>query len=126
MARREAGEGAGYRVQASERGRPSEPLEVGIGLASDSQFYADLAGNVVGVFASTFLVLAKDAAVELIVTLPDARSFRAHGVVHFVRRADEHQLPGLGVAFTTIDPRDHAEIAAFCTRFRAAMLYDDG
>jgi hypothetical protein len=126
MARQEAGEGAGYRVQASERGRPVEPLDVGIGVASDSQFYADLVGNLVGVFASTFVVLAKDSAVELIVTLPDGRSFRAQGVVQFVRQAEQDQLPGLGVAFTAIDPSDHAAAVAFCTYVRGAMLYDDG
>ena len=72
-----------YREGASERSGPTAPLEIDIGVASDSQFYADLSGHIVGVFASTFLVFVNDTPVEVVVSIPNAGSFRAKGVVRF-------------------------------------------
>ncbi len=115
-----------YRDGAEERGGPIAPLEVDIGFASDSQFYADLAGTIVGVFASTFLVLPTDTAVELVVSIPDVGSFTARGVVRFVRAAGSDQLPGLGIAFSKIESSDYASSVRFCDRFRAPMFFDEG
>jgi hypothetical protein len=104
--------------------RPDEPLQVEIGMASESQFFADISGRVVGVFASTFLVLSRDTPLELIIAFPDGRQLKAWGVVQFVRTADDDQLPGLGVAFTKVEPVDYAAIVAFGSH-RAPMFHDD-
>lgn len=106
--------------------RPPAPIEVAIGVRSESQFYADLTGTIVGVFASTFEVYPKGTPVEVIVTFPTGVWFKAWGAVQFVRTASHDQLPGLGVEFTTIEARDHEAAAAFCEEFRPPMLHDEG
>jgi len=105
--------------------RPDGPLHVEIGVASDSQFYADLTGRVVGVFASTFLVFPRETPIELIVTFSDGRQLRAWGAVQFLRTAEDDQLPGLGVAFTKIEPVDYDFIVWF-GNYRAPMFHDEG
>ena len=115
-----------YRQGADERAGPNAPIEVAIGVASDSQFYADLSGRVLGVFASTFLVLARDTPVQLVVSLTTGATFLAWGAVQFVRSAGDEQLPGLGVAFTKVDARDLEAVGAFCQQLRAPMLFDEG
>lgn len=114
-----------YRGGAEERGGPIAPLEVEIGDASDSQFFADISGTVKGVFASTFLIFARDTPIDLVVALAPFGSFRARGSVLFVRGAAEGQLPGLGIVFTAIDPTDYATVATFGRDFRAPMLFDE-
>lgn len=96
-----------------------------MGAQSASQFYANLSGAVVGVFASTFLVLERDAHVELVISFPDRPAIRAGGVVQFVRSAGADQLPGLGVAFTELTEEDRALIDGFSARIRAPMFYDE-
>ena len=88
------------------------------GLESASQLYADLGGSVVGVFASTFLVLERDVHVHLVISFPDRKSIRAAGVVQFVRPAGPEQLPGLGVAFTEIAADDRGLVKGFAERVR--------
>lgn len=114
-----------YRTGAEGRGGPMEPLQVDIGISSDSQFYADLSGRIVGVFASTFLLFEKETPLELVVSIPNAGIFRANGLVQFVRPAAENQLPGLGISFTKLDPSDYETISVFSRGFRAPMLYDE-
>ena len=114
-----------YRGGAEERGGPIAPLEVEIGDASDSQFFADLSGTVKGVFASTFLIFARDTPIDLVVALAPFGSFRARGSVLFTRSAADDQLPGLGIVFTAIDPADYATVATFGRDFRAPMLFDE-
>ena len=114
-----------FRDEASERRGPAAPIQVELGAQSTSQLYADLAGNILGVFASTFLVLERDAHVELVITFPDRRSIRAAGLVQFVRTAGPDQLPGLGVAFADVSPEDRAAFAHFATHVRPPMLYDE-
>lgn len=114
-----------FRDEASERRGPTAPLEVELGGESASQLYADLSGSIVGVFASTFLLLARDVHVDVVIAFPDGRIIRASGVVQFVRTADVDQLPGVGVAFTQIGPDDHAVLRQFAERVRPPMLYDE-
>lgn len=114
-----------FRDEASDRRGPTAPIEVEIGANSASQFYADLSGAIVGVFASTFLVLERDVHVELVISFPDRPGIRASGVVQFVRTADDEQLPGLGVAFTQLGADDRALIERFSARVRAPMFYDE-
>ncbi|MBX3187652.1 MAG: hypothetical protein KF819_11580 [Labilithrix sp.] len=112
-----------FRNEAAERQGPD--IEVELGAQSASQLYADLGGTIVGVFASTFLVLDRDAHVGLIISFPDRKGIRAAGVVQFVRTAGPDQLPGLGVAFTEISADDREIVAQFAANVRAPMLYDE-
>jgi hypothetical protein len=114
-----------YRDGAEERRGLLAPIEVDIGVASDSQFYADLSGRIVGVFAATMQVAPNGSRIELVVSIPNSGSFRATGVVQFVRASADDQLPGLGIAFTTIERADYELAAAFCGAFRAPMFYDE-
>ena len=114
-----------FRDEASERRGPEAPIEVELAAQSASQLYTDLGGSIVGVFASTFLVLGRDAHVHLVISFPDRKSIRAAGVVQFVRTAGPDQLPGLGVAFTEISADDREVVTQFAERVRPPMLYDD-
>jgi hypothetical protein len=114
-----------FRDQALERRGPDAPIEVELGAQSPSQLYADLGGSIVGVFASTFLVLERDVHVHLVISFPDRKSIRAAGVVQFVRMAGPDQLPGLGVAFTEISADDREVVTQFAERVRPPMLYDE-
>jgi len=114
-----------FRDEASERRGPDGPIEVELGAQSASQLYADLGGTVVGVFASTFLVLERDVHVHIVISFPDRKSIRAAGVVQFVRTAAPEQLPGLGVVFTEISTDDRELVTQFAERVRPPMLYDE-
>ena len=114
-----------YREGAEERRGLIAPIEVDIGVASDSQFYADLSGRIIGVFASTMVVLPNGTLVELVISIPNTGSFRASGHVQFIRASADDQLPGLGVAFTKIERSDYQLAATFCSSFRAPMFYDE-
>jgi hypothetical protein len=114
-----------FRDQASERRGPDKPIEVELGAQSASQVYVDLSGRIVGVFASSFLILERDTHVHLIISFPDGRTIRAAGLVQFVRTGDEEQLPGLGIAFTEILPDDSEVVREFAERIRPPMLYDE-
>lgn len=114
-----------FRDEASERRGPDAPLEVELAAESASQLYCDLAGNLTGVFASTFLVLDRDVHVDLILTFPDGVSLRAAGCVQFVRTSEDDQLPGLGIAFVELAPEDRALLVQFTEQIRPAMLYEE-
>jgi hypothetical protein len=114
-----------FRDEASDRRGPVAPLEVELGAQSASQLYADLAGSIVGVFASTFLLLDRDVHVDLVISFPDRPSIRATGIVQFARTAGPDQLPGVGGAFTELAREDRDALAAFAARVRAPMLYDE-
>jgi hypothetical protein len=114
-----------FRDEASERRGPDGPIEVELGAQSASQLYADLGGSIVGVFASTFMVLARDVHVHLVISFPDRKSIRASGIVQFVRTAEAEQLPGLGIAFTDISDVDRKVLVQFGERIRPPMLYDE-
>lgn len=114
-----------FRDEASERRGPDAPIEVELGSQSASQLYADLGGSVVGVFASTFLVLERDVHVDLVISFPDRNSIRAAGVVRFVRTAGPDQLPNVGVAFTEISADDRDVVTQFADRVRPPMLHDE-
>ena len=114
-----------FRAEASERRGPDGPIEVELGAYSESQLYMDLAGSILGVFASTFLVFERDVHVDLVISFPDRNSIRAAGLVQFVRTAGNDQLPGLGIAFTAITDADRGVLAQFAERVRAPLLYDE-
>ena len=114
-----------FRDEASERRGPGAPIEVELGAQSASQLYADLSGSIVGVFASTFLLLERDVHVHLVISFPDRKSIRASGLVQFARTARPDQLPGLGVAFTEISAEDREVVMQFAERVRPPMLYDE-
>ncbi|MBS2020738.1 MAG: hypothetical protein JST00_48240 [Deltaproteobacteria bacterium] len=113
-----------FRDEARERRGPDAPLEVELAAHSTSQLYADLGGTVMGVFASTFLLLERDMHVDLVLAFPDRTSVRARGIVQFVRAAAPDQLPGLGIAFTELADDDRDVIARFA-ELRPPMLWDE-
>jgi len=114
-----------FRDEAFERRGPEAPIEVELGAQSDSELYCDLRGSVVGVFASTFLVCARDVHVHILVSFPDGRRFYASGIVQFVRTAEADQLPGLGIAFTDLAADDREVLAQFAERVRPPRLYEE-
>jgi hypothetical protein len=115
-----------YREGAEDRRGAVTPVEVGIAPASESQFYAELSGRILGVFVATMNVLPVDTVAELVVSIPGTGSFRANGIVRFVRAEADDQLPGMGIAFTKIAPADLETATVFCRAFRPPMFYDEG
>jgi len=119
-----AGQQAPYRAQ---QGRTS--VEANIGATTESNFYVGFSGEVSegGVFLSTYEVLAKGTAVDLLVTLPGGFELRAGGTVRFVRdpldfSADSE--PGMGIQFDQLSPQDRELILRFI-RKRPPVFYDE-
>jgi len=101
------------------------PLETEISLASDSQFFTALGGNLSsgGVFVATYRELPVGATVEVRIALPDG-DVVAKGTVRWVRDMKSGAAPGLGIAFDAVDAEAAERIARFCTA-RPPLLHDD-
>jgi uncharacterized protein (TIGR02266 family) len=96
---------------------PSTPfqIEVEISLTSESQFFADLSGDMstLGLFVQTYRTHPVGSCVLITATLP-LGEVRARGVVRWVRGATEETPPGLGIAFERLSTAERASIEAFC------------
>jgi uncharacterized protein (TIGR02266 family) len=99
-------------------------VEVDVGVLSESNFYAGVTADVSvgGVFVSTRDPLPVGTEVALYFTLAPGRTLHAECVVRWVRPAREHAEPGMGLAFTQVEPEDQLAIAEFCG-YRAPLLY---
>jgi len=101
-------------------------LEVDVGLVSESQFYAGLTMDLStgGLFVATYQIKPVGTPVAVSLVLPDGHAVWAKGVVRWVRepRGDD-VVPGMGVAFTDIEPSDLDAVRDFC-RIRTPMYYD--
>jgi uncharacterized protein (TIGR02266 family) len=113
-------EGAGER-----RSESRIPIKTEVSLASDSQFFTALTGNLSlgGLFVATYQPMAIGSAVSMQIALPDGE-LHVTGVVRWIREVSSGALPGLGVAFDSLDEASAERIAKFCA-LREPLLHDD-
>jgi uncharacterized protein (TIGR02266 family) len=115
-----------YRGQDHRRDGERAPLEVDIGLMSDSHFYAGLSQDVSrgGLFVATYQLKRPGTRIALYFVLPDGHAVSADGVVRWTRHAGNDDVPpGMGIAFENIGESDIAAIGRFC-RNRAPLYHD--
>jgi uncharacterized protein (TIGR02266 family) len=113
-------------LRRTEREAERVELYVEVGLATDSNFYAGLAMDIStgGLFVSTYTLYAVGTPITLSFELPAGRQVLAYGEVRWVREPNSGDTsPGMGVAFTRIDPDDLAAVALFCKQ-RNPMYYE--
>ena len=101
------------------------PIETEVSLASDSQFFTGLTGNLSkgGLFVATYQSLPIGSQVTMQIALPDGE-LEATGTVRWIREVSSGALPGVGVAFDLLDESDAARITKFC-ELRAPLLHDE-
>lgn len=117
-------EGAGDETR-ERRSEPRLALEVEVSLASDSQFFTGLSGNLStgGVFVATYQRLTVGRPVVMQIALPDGEVL-AKGTVRWVREASDGAPPGFGIAFDTpLGPEDAERVARFVV-LREPLLHD--
>lgn len=104
-------------------------IEVDVGVASASNFYAGITLDVStgGLFVATYQIEPVGTPVAVSLVLPDGHSVWAKGVVCWVRDrrvdATEEFVPGMGVRFTSLEAEDRAAIDRFCS-VRPPMYHD--
>lgn len=111
-------------LRASER----VAVAVDIHLASDSQFFSGLSGDISegGLFLSTYRPLPIGSAVDLEFSLPgSAAPVHARGEVRWLREHSTDQPRGVGIAFDELAEEDRDLIHRFCT-VRPPLYYDVG
>lgn len=116
-------------VAYAEEQRASERVAVAveINLASDSQFFSGLSGDISegGLFLSTYRPLPIGGAVDLEFSLPGSDSpLHARGVVRWLREHSTDQPRGVGIAFDTLSDDDSERIHRFCA-MRPPIYYED-
>jgi uncharacterized protein (TIGR02266 family) len=114
-------------VAEEQRASQRVAVAVDIHLASDSQFFSGLSGDISegGLFLSTYRALPVGCPVDIELTLPgtDTR-LHAHGEVRWVREHSTGQPRGVGIAFDHLAEDDRERIHRFCT-MRPPLYYDD-
>lgn len=102
------------------------PIEVDVGLATESNFYAGLSLDLStgGLFVATWKPQRPGSVVCLSFVLPDGTMVQAEGVVRWVREASPDASPGMGVQFSRLGPAELAAIQRFCAA--RPPLYVDG
>lgn len=116
-------------VAYAEEQRASERVAVAveINLASDSQFFSGLAGDISegGLFVSTYRALPIGSAVDLEFSLPGSDApLHARGVVRWLREHSTGQPRGVGIAFDALSEEDRERIHRFC-EMRPPLYYED-
>ncbi len=114
---------------AERRQSPRIPLEVDIGLASETNFYTGLTRDVSngGIFVATYQPLPIGTEVVVSFVLPNEHHIAAEGRVAWVRESigiNTELQPGFGVAFDELRPADLEQIMQFVDNWREPMLYD--
>ncbi len=102
-------------------------VTVDIHLASESQFFSGLSGDISegGLFLSTYRPLPIGSAVDLEFSLPGSDSpLRARGEVRWLREHGSDQPRGVGIAFETLEDEDRERIHRFCA-LRPPLYYED-
>ncbi len=113
--------GAPLQPVRAEQDSPVE-LEVDIGFATESNFYTGLSADLStgGIFIATYILLPIDTCVTVSFVLPTGHRVSTDGRVAWIRESTDlisELQPGIGVAFTALDPEDHTEITKFtCER----------
>ncbi len=105
---------------------PRHPLEVNIGVATESNFYVGFSGDIAegGVFCATYNVLGEGTPIALHITLPGGFDIQAKGFVRFVRDHADGTEPGVGIQFDRLAKEAKDLILRFI-RKRPPMFYDD-
>lgn len=101
-------------------------VQAEVSVASDSQFFTGLAGNLStgGVFVATYRMLPVGGRVAMQIVLPEG-DVLATGIVRWVREPSSGGAPGLGIAFDgPIAEEDIRRIEQFCA-IREPLLHDD-
>lgn len=101
-------------------------VEVEVSLASDSQFFAGLTGNLStgGVFVATYRRLPIGCRVVMQIALVDGEIL-AEGSVRWIREEASGAPPGLGIAFDgPLDADATLRIERFCA-VREPLLHED-
>ncbi len=102
-------------------------IDLELTLASESNFYSDVAGQRVGLFVATFVVKELGTPISVRVSLPQrAEPIVVRGVVEWVREFSPSidAPPGMGVALNPLGSADQRAVAAFMKQ-RAPILHDD-
>lgn len=91
-------------------------VETDIGLFSDSTFYTGLSHDLSngGLFVATYQPRPPGTQVSLYFVLPDGHEVEAAGVVRWTREASDDSPPGMGIAFSNLEPADLQAITRFC------------
>jgi type IV pilus assembly protein PilZ len=113
----------------AEEHRASQRVSVAVDihLASDSQFFSGLSGDISegGLFLSTYRALPVGSAVDLEFSLPGSDSpLRARGAVRWLREHAPDQPRGVGIAFEELADEDRERIHSFCA-LRPPLYYED-
>jgi uncharacterized protein (TIGR02266 family) len=110
----------------NRRGSDRSLIEAEVSVASDSQFFTGIAGNVStgGLFVATYRALPVGGRVAMQIALPEG-DVLATGTVRWIRDASSGASPGLGIAFDgAIGDDDIERIERFCA-VRQPLLHDD-
>ena len=110
-----------------QRASQRTSVAVDIHLASDSQFFSGLSGDISegGLFLSTYRTLPIGSSVDLEFSLPGSESpLRARGEVRWLREHAPDQPRGVGIAFDELADDDRERIHRFCT-LRPPLYYED-
>ena len=113
----------------AEEQRASQRVSVAVDihLASDSQFFSGLSGDISegGLFLSTYRTLPIGSPVDLEFSLPGSDSpLRARGQVRWLREHAPEYPRGVGIAFEDLADDDRERIHRFCT-LRPPLYYED-
>jgi uncharacterized protein (TIGR02266 family) len=114
------------RESENRRGSDRCLVEAEVSVASDSQFFTGIAGNVStgGLFVATYRALPVGGRVAMQIALPEG-DVLATGVVRWVRDASSGAAPGLGIAFDGAIGNDDIErIERFCA-VRRPLLHEE-
>jgi hypothetical protein len=88
-----------------------DTLTAELGAFSDAHLFADLDGEIAGVFVPTYRPIPLGASVRVTIEIDDDE-FDVRGVVRWIRDASDESSPGVGVAFDALDER--AKDALLC------------
>lgn len=118
-----------HELSAAERRRaPRAQLVAGLGLYSESNFYAGFTEDISegGVFVASYALLPVGSRVSIEVALPGNFEIQASGVVRWLRysEGDEDSAPpGMGIQFDAISDDDRELIREFVEN-REPYFYD--
>jgi Tfp pilus assembly protein PilZ len=102
-------------------------LDLEVTYASESNFYADVAGTDLGLFVATFVVKPPGTPLAVRLTVPQLdEPILVSGTVRWVREFSPsiEAPPGMGVALRAVDAKVRHAIDAFM-KVRAPILHDD-
>jgi uncharacterized protein (TIGR02266 family) len=113
-------------ARRSRRACERASIEVDVGFATDTTFYAGLSMDLStgGLFVATYKVHPIGTPVALSFVLPDGHTVSTEGTVRWVREHVEGaEPPGMGIEFLGLSAADMTAVKAFC-RARTPMYYD--